>query len=122
MPDFDWSRYRNFDRHEFKCPCCNQSLMMELVVMRLQLIRDVHGPIIITSGYRCEAYNGRLGGHPNSDHMFGKAVDFVAPKSRPENMLESMRRHFNGIGVRTHGPEPYWHGDLGDGESFWTYR
>ena len=38
------------------------------------------GPIIITSGYRCEALNARVGGVKNSYHTRGMAADI-----RPRN-------------------------------------
>lgn len=46
----------------------------------LQDIRDEIGkPIIISSGYRCRALNKSIGGAKNSDHLYGRAVDFICP-------------------------------------------
>jgi hypothetical protein len=46
----------------------------------LQRIRDRLGkPIIITSGYRCQALNRAVGGVTSSDHQSGQAADIVAP-------------------------------------------
>lgn len=43
----------------------------------LQPMRDHFGvPIEVTSGYRSWAVNKRVGGAPNSSHLFGEAVDF----------------------------------------------
>jgi zinc D-Ala-D-Ala carboxypeptidase len=39
-----------------------------------------HVPMIITSGYRCLALNVAVGGVVHSNHLFGLACDFVAPK------------------------------------------
>lgn len=42
----------------------------------LQPIRDKYGkPIIVTSGYRCEALNKAVGGARHSQHMRGEAAD-----------------------------------------------
>ena len=37
------------------------------------------GPIIINSGFRCEAVNRRVGGVRNSQHLLGQAAD-IRPK------------------------------------------
>ncbi len=38
------------------------------------------GPVIVTSGYRCEALNRSIGGAANSDHLHGHAADIAAPQ------------------------------------------
>lgn len=55
---------------------------LELLVSRvLDPLREAWGgPIIITSGYRCEALNARVGGVKNSYHTRGMAADI-----RPQN-------------------------------------
>lgn len=46
----------------------------------LERIRTTLGvPVIVTSGYRCEALNVKVGGATTSDHPHGHAADFVAP-------------------------------------------
>lgn len=43
---------------------------------RLDEIREKYGkPIIITSGYRCQELNKKVGGKPNSFHLKGLAAD-----------------------------------------------
>ena len=57
-------------------------LMPRLVLLAemLERIRSTLGvPVIITSGYRCEALNVKVGGATTSDHPQGHAADFVAP-------------------------------------------
>lgn len=57
---------------EAKCVCA-----MELVVSVLNRIqRHFDRPVVVTSGYRCEALNKAVGGVPNSQHMVGEAADF----------------------------------------------
>lgn len=53
--------------------------IQDLVDMVLQPMRDTFGPVIITSGYRCVALNGIIGGSPNSEHCLGRAADFIVP-------------------------------------------
>ena len=51
--------------------------LLELIVYCLQPIRDKLGkPMIISSGYRCEELNNKIGGVKNSQHTKGQAVDF----------------------------------------------
>lgn len=51
--------------------------LLELIVYCLQPIRDkLNKPMIITSGYRCEELNNKIGGVKNSQHTKGQAVDF----------------------------------------------
>lgn len=37
-------------------------------------------PMTISSGYRCPSLNKAVGGVANSDHLSGRANDFIAPK------------------------------------------
>lgn len=46
----------------------------------LQPIRHALGPIKITSGYRPEKLNKKVGGKHNSQHIIGEAVDIFARK------------------------------------------
>ena len=43
----------------------------------LQPLREIIGPINITSGYRCTEVNIIVGGSATSQHLYGQAVDFV---------------------------------------------
>lgn len=49
----------------------------------LQPLRDALGvPVVVSSGYRCAAVNAAVGGVPNSQHIYGEAVDVVVPASQ----------------------------------------
>jgi len=51
-----------------------------LVAEMLERIRTLlNVPMIVTSGYRCEALNRAVGSNSTSDHPQGHAADFVAP-------------------------------------------
>lgn len=46
----------------------------------LQPLRDILArPVIVTSGFRCEALNHGIGGSPTSQHRLGQAADLVVP-------------------------------------------
>lgn len=44
----------------------------------LEPVRRIFGPLYVSSGYRCPALNGKIGGSKTSAHMFGCAADFVS--------------------------------------------
>lgn len=65
---------------EFKCPCpkCKRkkvrvsSLLifkLELMIIIIDKKVEVHRPVIVISGNRCEEENERVGGVPNSAHI-----------------------------------------------------
>ena len=72
-PSFAW--------HEFACRCgCEappkvRDRALELA-QQLEVIRaEVRGPVQVISGYRCETRNRKVGGAPNSRHLWGDAAD-----------------------------------------------
>lgn len=44
---------------------------------RLQAVRDILGPLYVTSGLRTPLRNAEVGGSPNSFHLRGMAADLV---------------------------------------------
>lgn len=57
-------------------------------------------PVIITSGYRCEALNKAIGSKPGSDHTMALAVDFKAPKAgTPYQIAKSLAPVISIIGI-----------------------
>lgn len=50
---------------------------LHLLANRLQVLRDIYGPIKITSGYRGEALNNAVRGSSTSRHKLGMAADIV---------------------------------------------
>lgn len=57
---------------------CMASLGLVVDVLN-DIQRKFDKPVVVTSGYRCEALNKAVGGVPNSQHMLGEAVDFYVP-------------------------------------------
>lgn len=71
----------HFNQVEFKCNHCGSlgggiktSLLLRLEALRVKLGNRA---IRITSGYRCETYNSRIGGETNSYHSKRLAADIV---------------------------------------------
>lgn len=61
-------------------PAGREAKCMESLGLVVRVLNDVQRrfsrPVVVTSGYRCEALNKAVGGVPNSQHMLGEAVDF----------------------------------------------
>jgi zinc D-Ala-D-Ala carboxypeptidase len=53
----------------------HQKNMEELCVNVLDKVREKYGPIFISSGYRSEAVNKKIGGSKTSQHCLGEAAD-----------------------------------------------
>lgn len=69
---------KNFSSFEFASPDTGEVYIHPDLVQGLQKLRDLIGnPIHINSAYRTAAYNKKVGGSPNSQHLFGKAADIV---------------------------------------------
>ncbi len=108
----------HFHDYEFVCPCCNGGIVSEILVSKLQQLRDiVNKPIRITSGYRCYNYNDRIGGAVNSAHLLGEGVDIQTELSTVTlamitSKIKGIRigiyeRHLH-IDVRPANPSKYW--------------
>lgn len=102
----------NFDSKEFDCR--DGSKMppevlenIKLVAGQLQILRDHLGESIhVNSGYRSVAYNKRIGGVKNSQHVIGKAADITVKNKTPrqlaaiiEKLITAGTLRFGGIGV-----------------------
>lgn len=68
---------KRFDyKEQFNPPYLIRENLKDLCENILQPLRSyLMTPIIISSGYRCERLNKRIGGAKNSDHMYGRAAD-----------------------------------------------
>ena len=66
----------NFNRSEFACKCgCGQDTVDTELLAMLQDLRNVFGPITISSGNRCPDHNRFVGGSDKSQHLKGRAAD-----------------------------------------------
>lgn len=56
----------------------------------LERLRDRFGPIHVTSGFRCRAVNGLIGGAIDSAHLHGRAAD-ILPVTHTGPLWEALR-------------------------------
>lgn len=85
----------------------------------LELAEAYYGaPIFVTSAYRSEEHNKEVGGVPNSQHLFGRAVDIRMPNSATQlNKLiwALSQAGFTSVGVYNN----HLHGDTRNTCVFW---
>jgi uncharacterized protein YcbK (DUF882 family) len=101
-----------FDLSEFACQCkdknCSgkesQLKMNPLLIQGLNRLREAFGkPLIVTSGFRCQAHNSAVGGAKASQHLYGTGVD-IKPASGGKEELDRLfklaqeEKAFTGIG------------------------
>lgn len=97
-----------FTPQEFACKCgkCGKGLadMQPSTLFKLNQARQIAGaPFVITSAYRCEEHNRKVGGTPNSAHLRGYAVDIkIQNSSVAMKMLKAfLAAGFNRIGYNS---------------------
>jgi uncharacterized protein YcbK (DUF882 family) len=90
-PHFHWSEVRC--NHCGRLPdnleaVANAARMMEK-------IRHILGdqPLKVHSWYRCPAWNAEVGGASNSQHLYGRACDFVTKHLSPRQVQARLRKH-----------------------------
>jgi len=110
---------KNFTDSEFVCPCCNGGIVSETLIAKLQELRDlINKPIIVTSGYRCPAYNKSIGGYSHSPHLIGEAADIKIKGLSPITIASIAQRipyirigiypaHVH-IDIRPANPSKFW--------------
>jgi len=87
-----WEEIRWFQRKEFACRCgmCGgfPTEPEERLVRTAERIRSAMGKAVnVSSGVRCLAHNGAVGGVSNSRHLLGKAMDFCVSGKRAVEVL-----------------------------------
>ncbi|GAG01910.1 unnamed protein product, partial [marine sediment metagenome] len=94
----------------------------DLLVM-IDRARALYGkPIVVTSGFRTESHNKKVGGVKSSSHLKGLAIDVacVTSKHRFEMLTALLEVGFNRIGVA----DTFIHIDVDKNKSqnvIWTY-
>ena len=115
----------NFQYKEFDCHgsgCCSTTIVDEKLVAYVQQIRNHFGkPVTITSPYRCETHNKRVGGATKSYHMQGKAVDIVIQGVSSREVAKYAESiGILGIGLYETSADGYFtHIDTRTTKSFW---
>ena len=116
---------KNFQYKEFDCHgsgCCSTTVIDEKLVEYVQRIRDHFGkPVTITSPYRCEVHNRRVGGATKSYHMQGKAADIVVQGVSSREVAKYAESiGILGIGLYETSADGYFtHIDTRTTKSFW---
>jgi peptidoglycan hydrolase-like protein with peptidoglycan-binding domain len=116
----------NFVSTEFDCKgndgCCNKTLIDPKLVVYLQAIREHFGkPITITSGYRCQKHNSRVGGASGSRHTKGEAADIIVSGVAPREVAKFAESiGVKGIGCYESAADGYFvHIDTRESKFFW---
>ncbi len=103
----------HFTLSEFQCPCCLRVRLQPELLLRLEALRGIWGPLRITSGYRCTRHNRDVGGVPGSRHLIGAAADIavtpveqgrfarLAKKQGFEQVIPYGARGFVHLAIRT---------------------
>ncbi len=120
----DYALSKNFKVREFRSRCgADEILIDENLVLLLQKMRDEFGKILISSAYRTQQYNTKVGGVKNSQHVLGRAADITL--SNPKHLLEAARYAekigFTGIGLDDRYGM-FLHLDTRSGKSFFKYK
>ena len=89
---------KNFSRSEFECSCsCGQDTVDAELVNLLEEIRyHFKARITITSANRCEEYNTKVGGKPNSQHLLSKAADIIVHTKDPHAVADWLFKTYPG--------------------------
>ena len=95
-------KWKNFKFEEFTCQCgCGHTEIHAALLDLLQTARDVLGPIIITSAYRCPDHNddvsstGLAGPHTTS-----KAVDIhISNSQHRKKLIDYFASKVTGLGI-----------------------
>ena len=114
-----------FEYEEFDSPDIQGSgqLMDPKLLNMIDEAREIYGkPIHVTSGYRTEAHNRKVGGVDSSSHLKGLAIDVACVRSDDRfKMLNALLEvGFNRIGVAG----TFIHVDIDKDKSqnvIWTY-
>ena len=104
MSMIDWKKYSPiFVPQEFECKCgCGQlKIDPDLIELLYEARMQAGIPFVVTSGYRCAAHNGHVGGVSGSAHTTGKAADIRAVSMVPRmKILDAMLRSgFPRVGI-----------------------
>ena len=110
---------KHFDSEEFRCKDGSYKDPDPKLIKLLELLRAELGnvPITVNSGYRSPAYNKKVGGSPNSQHVLAKAADIVVKGKTPKQVAEAAEKvGFTGIGVY----KTFTHVDVRPNMARWT--
>ena len=75
-PHFTLGEFLHLKKYPENIPTFQDLVNLNIgCILLLEPARQVVGPIIVNSGFRCEEVNRRVGGVRNSQHLVGQAAD-----------------------------------------------
>ena len=101
-----------FSEDELRCRCgCGEYKFNPQTLDRLNALRGkLHFSMTVSSGYRCEAYNERMG--YTQTHATGQAVDIKISHEKAYRLLAIAPIYgFTGIGINQKGSDRFIHLD-----------
>jgi uncharacterized protein YcbK (DUF882 family) len=112
----------NFRPRELACKGTGRIRLQRRAVDALQnLRRQIGKPMRIASAFRSAEHNTRVGGSPNSRHMFGDAFDVVMDGHDPVAFEAAAREAgFRGFGYYPESTPPFMHIDMGPARKWGT--
>jgi len=96
-----------FSAIEMQCKCgCARADMDGDFMAALQALREVLGPLDVSSGFRCPAYNARISTTgSNGPHTTGRAADLRVQGHRAYALIGAAQAQgMTGLGVSQKGP------------------
>lgn len=86
----------HFKREEFACRCgCGFDVVdVELLSLAEDLRFTFDAFVTLNSACRCAAHNRAVGGSPKSQHLMGKAGDFVVAGYAPEKVYKYLDQRY----------------------------
>lgn len=94
-----------FKEAEFRCKCgkCEgfppEGISPVLIGLLTNIRKRYDHPIIIKSGYRCPDHNKAVGGAKASQHMYGRAADFVIKGMELADCFESIALDYGDLPI-----------------------
>ena len=84
---------------EMDCKCsfddCTFTIVDKKLAFKWARFRaNFSSPITVTSGFRCQRHNANVGGHPNSRHKKGQALDLLIPKGHTIESFAAIARSY----------------------------
>ncbi len=105
---------RHFSRREFACRdgCGFDTVDAQLLEVLTVVREHFDAPVTITSGCRCAEHNAAVGGSPNSQHLLGRAADFVVQGVAPDEVADWLDRTYAGrLGIGRYPKSGFTHVD-----------
>lgn len=89
----------NLYADEFHCKCSYPDCTFTLIDNKLKrqwnrFRSSFSRGIVISSGYRCQKHNEDVGGHPNSYHKKGMALDLIVPQHVTMKIFANTARNY----------------------------